>query len=213
MTIVEVQCTQGSPEWLAARAGHVTGSRAADVLATLKTGKPAASREDYKAQLVCERLTGKPQDSGYTNAAMERGKELEPHARAAYEAHTGYLVMESGFLRMTDPQWVGCSLDGFISGLSKIVEIKCPGAKNHLKWIQSGRVPSEYLPQIRHNLWVTKAESCDFVSYHSDFPQHLQLHIVTVMPSLLDIDGYAQEVTMFLAEVEAEVERMQTWRT
>ena len=96
MTIVEVKCAQGSPEWLAARAGHVTGSRASDVLATLKTGKPAASREDYKAQLVCERLTGKPQDSGYTNAAMERGKELEPHARAAYEAHTGYLVMESG---------------------------------------------------------------------------------------------------------------------
>jgi len=213
VTIVEVKCAQGSPEWFAARAGHVTGSRAADVLATLKTGKPAASREDYKAQLVCERLTGKPQDSGYTNAAMERGKELEPHARAAYEAHTGYLVMESGFLRMTDPQWVGCSLDGFISGLSKIVEIKCPGAKNHLKWIQSGQVPSEYLPQIRHNLWVTKAESCDFISYHPDFPEHLQLHIVTVMPSLVDIDGYAQEITKFLADVEADVERMQTWRT
>jgi len=210
--ITEIKCVQGSPEWLLARAGHVTGSRAGDVLATLKNGKPSASREDYKAQLVCERLTGKPQESGYTNAAMERGKELEPHARAAYEAQTGYLVLESGFLVMDTPKYVGCSLDGMISGLSKILEIKCPGAKNHLKWLQSGGVPSEYVPQIIHNLWVTQAASCDFVSYHPDFPEHLQLHVVTVVASSEDLQGYAAKVTEFLADINEELERLAQWQ-
>ena len=211
MTFTEIRVPQGSPEWLAARAGHVTGSRAADVVAKLKTGKPAATREDYKAQLVVERLTGKPQESTFTNAAMERGKELEPQARAAYEAHTGYLVMESGFLRMSVPAWVGCSLDGMVHGLSKIVEIKCPGAKNHLKWLQSGTIPPEYLPQMRHNLWVTGAESCDFISYHPEFPPHLQLHIVTLVPSPDELEAYASEVTAFLDEVHTETERMLAW--
>jgi len=210
--IREIPCVQGSDEWFAARAGHVTGSRAADVIATLKTGKPTASREDYKAQLVCERLTGKPQESGYTNAAMERGKELEPHARAAYEAHTGYLVLESGFLTLDDPAYVGCSVDGVIVGLPKILEIKCPGAKNHLKWLHAGTVPSEYLPQIMHNLWVTGAESCDFVSYHPDFPPHLRLQIVSVVAIPEQIAQYAAQVRAFLDEITIELERLASWQ-
>ena len=64
---------QRSDEWFAARAGKVTASRVADLMAKTKSGY-SASRQNYMAQLICERLTGKPADS-FTSAAMQRGTE------------------------------------------------------------------------------------------------------------------------------------------
>ena len=53
--------------------GRLTGSRAADLLATLKRGGEAAARRQLRAQLVVERLTGAPQDDVYVTAALQRG--------------------------------------------------------------------------------------------------------------------------------------------
>ena len=73
---------QGSAEWKAIRCGKVTASRVADVVAKTKTGW-GASRANYAAELIAERLTGVPQDS-YINAAMQWGLDTEPQARAPY---------------------------------------------------------------------------------------------------------------------------------
>jgi hypothetical protein len=73
------EIVQGSPEWKALRCGRVTASRVADVVARTKTGY-SASRANYLAQLIAERLTGTPAES-YTNAAMQHGTETEPEAR------------------------------------------------------------------------------------------------------------------------------------
>jgi hypothetical protein len=73
---------QGSPEWLAIRLGKVTASRIADVLAKGKSGE-AATREDYRTELVVQRLTNESGES-FTNAAMEWGTQTEPMARIAY---------------------------------------------------------------------------------------------------------------------------------
>src|SRR5574337_608572 len=62
---------QRTDEWFAARAGKVTASRIADLMARTRTGF-GASRGNYMAELLCERLTGVPADR-YTNAAMEWG--------------------------------------------------------------------------------------------------------------------------------------------
>lgn len=53
---------QGSDEWHQARLGKVTASKVADVMARTKSG-PAASRANYAAQLIIERLTGQPTES------------------------------------------------------------------------------------------------------------------------------------------------------
>ena len=50
---------QGSPEWLAVRCGKVTASRMSDIMAKTKTGY-GASRVNYMAELIAERLTGQP---------------------------------------------------------------------------------------------------------------------------------------------------------
>ncbi|EAQ9999366.1 exonuclease, partial [Salmonella enterica] len=73
---------QRTDAWYQARLGKVTASRLADVMAKTKSGY-AASRQNYMAELICQRLTGKPEE-GFTNAAMMRGTELEPVAREMY---------------------------------------------------------------------------------------------------------------------------------
>ena len=78
------EIVQGSDQWFAARIGKVTASRVADVLAKTKSGY-STSRDNYMAQLVCERLTGQKGES-FTNAAMQHGTDTEPLARAAYES-------------------------------------------------------------------------------------------------------------------------------
>jgi len=70
MTTVNLE--QGSQEWLLARCGKVTASRVADITAKTKSGY-SASRGNYMAELVCERLTGVPTDT-FKSAAMEWGR-------------------------------------------------------------------------------------------------------------------------------------------
>ena len=203
MTFTTITAEQRSPEWKRARAGRVTGSRASDVLAMLKNGGEAAARRDYRLQLVCERLTGEPQDSDFVNADMQRGIELEGEARGAYEAATGMLVTEVGFLA-ADDLLVGCSPDGLVD--NGIIELKVPRSATHLRNVRERVLPSDYLPQVTHNLWVTGAAFCDFVSYDPRFPEGLRLFRVRVQATDVDIEGYAAKVRAFLDEVERDVE-------
>ena len=200
MTFTIHTSPQGTPEWLQARAGCVTGSRASDVLAKIKSGE-AAARRDYRHQLLAERLTGRPEDSGFTNAAMQWGTEQEPFARMAYEAATGNMVRETGFIRL-DAQPVGCSLDGDVDEFTGIIEIKCPKTSTHVSWMLAGKLPSQHVAQITHNLWVTGAKWCDFVSYDPRLPENMRLFIVRVTREELDLTGYATDLAQFIVELD-----------
>src|SRR3954470_22972301 len=87
---------QGSPEWFALRLGKVTASRICDVVAKTKSG-PSASRANYMAELIAERLTGVPAEK-FTNAAMQWGSDCEPQARLGYEFYHGETVVQIGFV-------------------------------------------------------------------------------------------------------------------
>ena len=211
MTIHE--CEQRSEQWYALRAGRVTGSCAADMLATLKGKGEAAARRDLRYRLVVERLTGIPQDdaNGYVNAAMQRGIDLEGAAIEAYEAATGALVRRTGFISH-DELAAGCSLDGDIDGCTGILEVKCPKSATHLATVRSGEVPSFWMPQIVHNLWVTGAQWCDFVSFDDRFPPELSLIIIRLPRVAADLAAYELVLRQFLAEVDAEFEAVETLR-
>jgi len=201
MSFTVIDAEQRSEAWRTARLGRLTGSRAADMLATIKSGE-AAARRDYRMQLVCERLTGRSQEDGFISPAMQRGVDCEPLALRAYEA-TGVLLQRSGFLAH-DRYMAGCSLDGHVGEYAGIVEIKCPKSATHLKYLRAGVVPSEHLPQITHNLWITGAAWCDFVSFDDRFDADLSLFLVRVLRDEHAIAGYARQALAFLAEVEAE---------
>lgn len=210
MKFTIIDCEQRSPEWFAARAGRLTGSRAAAMCAKIKTGE-AAARRDLRLQMACERITGIPQENEFVSKEMQRGIDMEPTAFAEYEAATGSIVERTGFLQ-SNSFMAGCSLDGHISGFAGIIELKVPKSATHLGYIRGGVLPSDHLPQVRHNLWVTGAEWADFASYDDRFPEELRMFIVRAWAKDLDIPGYEADVNRFLAEVAVEVADIQTLR-
>ena len=195
---------QRSAEWFAARAGRLTGSVAKDVFATIKSGE-AAARRDLRTRLVVERLTGRPQEDDYQNADMRRGIELEPAARLAYEAASGNLVEQTGFLAHLDLP-VGCSLDGHVGDFAGIVELKCPRSARHLTYLKADTLPVEHKYQVIHNLFVSGAQWCDFVSFDPTWPEHLQLAVIRVERDAKEIASYEFAIRQFLKEVDAEYE-------
>jgi len=208
MTIVDVP--QRSPAWHEARLGRLTGSRAAAMLATIKTGE-AAARRSLRVALVLERLTGRSQDGGYQSPAMRDGIAREPDARARYEALTGLLVAETGFL-VHETILAGCSLDGHLGTLGTddagILELKAPTPAVHLATLDRREVPAEYFPQVLHNLWISGARWCDWLSYSPDFPDRLQAVLIHVERDDQAVAAYASKATAFLEEVAIETARV-----
>lgn len=211
MTFEIIEAEQRSDEWYAARAGRITGSRACDILAKIKTGE-AAARRDYRFQLAVERITGKAsEEDQWLSKDVQRGRDLEPMAFAAYEAETGNIVRRTGFLRMTD-FLAGCSLDGDINEFEGIIECKCPKPAIHVGYIRANEIPRDYMAQINHNLWVTGAKYCDFVSYCEDLPERLQFLRIRVERDEAAIAAYVAEASRFLAEVSIEVKSLSELR-
>ncbi|MBX6334200.1 YqaJ viral recombinase family protein [Candidatus Saccharibacteria bacterium] len=171
---------QRSPQWLMARLGKFTASRAADLMAFGRKGDPLQARTDYLAEIACERLTGQHLDH-YVSPAMQRGIELEPEAIAAYCAETGVIVDDGGYWEIEGLP-VGASPDALV-GSDGIAQIKCPASQTrHLRVLQERSVPKEYVPQVQWELWVTGRAWSDFVSYDPRFPDRLRLAIVRVLP-------------------------------
>lgn len=196
---------QGTPEWLAARAGLVTASRIADVMAKIKSGE-AASRRDYRAQLVAERISGNPSPS-FTNAAMQWGTENEPFARAAYELEYDVTVDQVALIRHPDIVFAGASPDGLVNG-DGLVEIKCPNTATHIKYALAGKAPADYQYQMLWQMECTGRQWCDFISYDPRMPEDMQLFVVRFERDQDRINEIKEEVVKFLAEVEAEIKSL-----
>ncbi|CAB5217846.1 phage_rel_nuc, putative phage-type endonuclease [uncultured Caudovirales phage] len=200
-----IEVIQGSPEWFAARCGKVTASRVADIIAKTKTG-PSASRENYLAQLVCERMTGKPAES-YSNAAMAWGTEQEPFARAAYESAKDILVQEVGFVVHPSIEDAGASPDGLV-GLFGLVEIKCPNTATHIQTLLDQKVPEKYNTQMQWQMACTQRQWCDFVSFDPRMAEGLQIFIKRVEFDPIYVAQLEKEVINFLMDVEEKIQKL-----
>jgi hypothetical protein len=195
-----IECTQGSEEWLAARAGIATASCFGAILARIKSGE-AAERRNYRARLVVERLTGRSVPA-FVNAAMKQGTEREPLAREAYEVRTGAFVREVGLLRH-DTIEAGASPDGLIDNDGGL-EIKCPELATHLEYLRLASEPPAYTPQIQGCMWISGRDYWDFVSFNPDFPPSMQLVVRRVRRDEKYIAGLALAVELFMSEVREE---------
>lgn len=193
---------QGSPEWFAARLGKVTASRVADLTATTKAGW-GASRKNYLAELVAERLTG-VSAAGFTNAAMQWGTETEPQARAAYEFFHDAEVEQVGFVVHPHILMAGASPDGLI-GDDGLIEIKCPNTSTHIDTLLGAEVPTKYLTQMQFQMACTGRQWCDFVSFDPRMPENLRLFTRRVLRDADVIDALENAVRIFLVELEATI--------
>lgn len=193
---------QRSAAWFAARLGKATASKIADIMATTKSG-PAASRKNYAAQLICERLTGTPTET-FTNAAMQWGTDNEADARARYQMEKLCEVVEVGFVDHPTIAMAGASPDGLV-GDDGLVEIKCPSTATHIETLRSKAVPTAYVKQMMWQMACTDRAWCDFMSFDPRLPDEMQSIIIRLHRCPDMIGEMEAEVAKFLAEVEEAV--------
>lgn len=193
---------QRSPEWFAVRLGKVTASRVSDVIARTKTGW-GASRANYAAQLVAERLTGTAEAS-YSNAAMQWGTETEPEARLAYEFRFGLTVEECAFVGHPSIEMSGASPDGLV-GEDGMVEIKCPNTATHIATLLGDGIAGKYVTQMQWQMACAGKQWCDFASYDPRLPETMRLFVQRVSRDDAEISRLESLVIEFLAEVDGTV--------
>jgi putative phage-type endonuclease len=194
---------QGSPEWFAIRCGKVTASRVADVVAKTKTGW-GASRANYAAELIAERLTGTSAE-GFTSSAMQWGTDQEPLARMAYEFMHNVTVEQIAFVAHPNVKDTGASPDGFV-GQDGMVEIKCPNTATHIDTLIKQTIPAKYVTQMLWQMACTGRQWCDYVSYDPRLPESMQIFVKRVERDNEIILELENEVIRFLEnEVEAKV--------
>jgi len=196
---------QGTEAWFNIRIGKVTASRVADVLAKTKTGY-STTRDNYMAQLVCERLTGQKGES-FTNAAIQHGIETEAYARAAYEARYDVLVDEVGFVPHPTIEMSGASPDGLV-GEDGLIEIKCPNTATHIETLLSESVPNKYYTQMQFQIACTGRKWCDFVSFDNRLPTELQMFVKRVPRDDMYIRLIEDEIVKFLAELDTKINQL-----
>ena len=173
MKIINVE--QGSDEWLQIRLGVATASNFSKIVTS--KGEIAKPYAEYALKLASETLLDEPEDS-YKSADMERGNELEPLAREAYEEYNFCQVKEVGFM-LSDCKNYGYSPDGLV-GEDGLIEIKCPKANNHAKYLAGKKCPTEYIAQVQGGLMISGRKWCDFVSYHPDFKEGCEIFVCRV---------------------------------
>lgn len=173
--MIHHQHEQGSPEWIAARRGVVTGSRFKDCRAKLKNGEPSKDCMAYAYDIARERCGGMA-PAKFQNAAMRIGTEQEAPAVRMYEVRTGYLTDEVGFFTTEDGLF-GLSPDRLIDD-DGVLEVKTLFSSATLFTALAEGDVSEYMDQCLGYLWLLGRQWVDLVLWVPDL-QHMTIKRIT----------------------------------
>lgn len=190
----------GTPAWVKARVGMLTGSNMADAMRFLKNGGESADRRNLRIAVLAERLTDVATDH-YVTAEMQWGLDHESEARAAYVEASGNEVNDAGFVLHPTIEYFGATPDGFIDH-DGCVEFKCPTSRTHLTWMMAGIVPEEHKPQMVTEVICSRRKWCDFVSFDPRMPPKQRLFVRRFTPSADEIKAIEDAAVRFLSEVE-----------
>lgn len=163
-----VNVFQDSDKWLQWRRSVISATDAAVIMGVSPYCKPD--------KLRLKKLGLAPEQK--VNQYMQRGKNLEPEAREAFNKEYG-MSMSPICVESSEHPFLGASLDGYYSiadDTSFILEIKCPQKKS-MDEAKSGRVKPLYIAQIQHMLIVTGADCCYYYCYDGN-----EGHTIEVYP-------------------------------
>jgi len=172
MTEIFDELEQGTEEWFEVRKGLMTASNASRI------GPNGQGLMTYCKKIVDE-LFSEEEPERFSNEHTDRGNELEPVAKAAYELIKKVKVKEIGFAKYND--YVGCSPDGLVGG-DGLIEIKSPADKGYEKFLKDGKINTNYVWQIQHQLLVMDREWCDYVVFNPNFKESIQIVRVEADP-------------------------------
>lgn len=198
-SLITLDCEQGSDEWLTARLGIPTATGFKNIVTP--NGSKSSGQLKYMAELIEESILGL-QESSVKSRFMERGNQLEPLARGAYEFLTGNTVQQVGGVYLDESREVMVSPDGLIPELKKGLEIKCPKMSTHITYLIEGGVPNEYIIQVQANLWVTGYETWDFVSYCPEY-QKQPLYLFTAQRDQNLMKAFDEHIPQFMKTLKA----------
>jgi putative phage-type endonuclease len=169
MTYTINNCDQGTEEWLAARKGKLTASRADEIITP--TGKLAAGARKLMIKLTRECIIDDPNKEKVT-PAMQWGHDYEPIARAVFEKETGYAVETVGMLQSALSPCLACSPDGLfmIGDVIHGLEIKCPQVDTHCEYKYGKELPAKYRPQVHFSMAITGIKTWYLMSFFPGLP-------------------------------------------
>lgn len=197
--LITLDCEQGSEEWLQARCGIPTATGFEKIVTA--TGKKSSASLKYMAELIEESILG-VKENNLKSYYIERGNQLEPLARQAYEFFTGHQVQQVGGVYLNEQREVMVSPDGLIPELRKGLEIKCPKMSTHITYLIEGGVPSEYIIQVQANLWVTGYDTWDFVSYCPEYSKQ-PFYLFTAERNTTLMKAFNEHIPQFVKTLNA----------
>ena len=195
---------QGSEQWHSLRNGRPTASQASRIITAAK-GDYSKSAEAYALELIAEMIAPNEPPPFIGNFATDRGNEMEPLARAAFEKETGHKLATIGFLTGYQ-DIVGASPDALILSDDEMdyiggLELKCPLRKQHVLNHAGGGLPDDYKQQIHWSLAVTGLPRWHFYSWHPDMkPVH---HIVYPDAYTLKVRAAIEQFLIEYADLRA----------
>lgn len=204
---------QQTEEWAQIRVGKVTASRIGDLMARNQprkgktVGEWSARRNNYLAEKVAERITGKPRDRKKI-ASLNHRLEIEPDARIAYEFYYERDVVQVGFIEHPRIPNAGASPDGLV-GTEGGQEIKCLDPEGHIELITAGGIDQDYLYQCQFGMACTDRAWWDFVAFCPEMPEEGKLWVQRVDRDIILIAEIERNVIEFLTEVDQRVEQLQ----
>lgn len=152
---MRIEQTQGTESWHEYRKGGIGSSDIAAIMGLCPW------RSAYDVWL--EKTGRKEGFSG--NEATRRGQALEKEARLHYNMLYS-ANMQPACYQHDDLPFLRSSLDGIDLDAGVVLEIKCPGIKNHESVVRNNVVPDHYIPQIQFHLLCTGIQTCDWMTYH-----------------------------------------------
>lgn len=211
-----VDVDQLSTDWLKMRCGSITASHLAEVMDfKVKPDKAGnrvetQARANYRKRKIREYFSGLNTEN-YVSPYMDRGIEIEPLAKAAYEIENDCEVLHGGLFVHDGITHFMASPDGRI-GDDGLIEIKYltgfTTEANHLDLLDGADVPEEYQLQIYgQQACAPERKWTDFISFDPDLPKHIRMFKRRFPRDEAKIEQIEREVCTFLLEMVAQLKR------
>lgn len=203
MRIIETD--QGSESWMELRSVRPTAS-CFHKFVTPVDGKYSTQATKYAFEIVSNRMKLEKIERLPT-AWEDRGTELEPSARLAYEKQFGVKVTTVGFVLPDYTDLFGGSPDGLVNVTARddkhhdaegVVEFKCVKAETLMGMHLNGSAEMYAKPQLQGLLLVTQCQWIDIFIFHPE----LEPFYERVLPDVDYQQKIADNMHKFLAEIE-----------
>lgn len=161
-------CAQGEIEWVRLRLGRPTASEFDNIMDRSFNPRTGDTPKTYMHKKLAEAWRNAPLPSAFTRD-MEQGELLEMEAIRWFDMNHDYQIKRVGFCEHDNGR-CGASPDALLGDVSGL-ELKCPAAHTHVKYLLDGKLPADYMGQVHGSLYVTGRPYWMFLSYHRGFPK------------------------------------------